>query len=92
MEDYKKIPTTREVWAVIHASHYKHLKVFSTYSNPHGDDGMSIIPTMMTEYGFVDSDYPIIGAETTWSKQSDGTRADEKTRYWICVAIEQETP
>jgi len=83
--NYMKVATTPEVWAVIRASH-PDLQVFSTYSNPDGNDGMSSQPQMMTEYGFLHCDEPIIGALTTWEKgEKSYDRANEKHEYWLCV-------
>jgi len=94
MNNYKKITTTPEVWAVIRASHPE-LKVFSTYSAPEGDQfGDPDVCKMMTEYGFDGCNYPIIGAETTWDRDPDPKsykRQNEKTIYWLCVGIDNET-
>lgn len=90
MSDYKRIPTSAEVWAVIRARHPE-LKVFSSYSAPDGDQfGNPDECKMMTEYGFEDCDYPIIGAETTWNKSYDKPyeRLNEKHIYWLCVAVD----
>lgn len=90
MTDYKKVPTSAEVWAVIKARHPE-LKVFSSYSAPHGDRfGDPSECRMMTEYGFESCDYPIIGTETTWDKNYDKPceRLNEKHIYWLCVAVD----
>ena len=82
-------PTSPEVYAVIRAKHHTELVVFGTYSNPGGDDGMSIQPQMMTEWGFKDGNYPILKALTTWDKpigdQKEWERPNEKLQYWICT-------
>lgn len=93
MCEYKKIPTTPEVWAVIRASHPE-LVVFSSYSAPDGDylGGRPAINVMMTEYGFPDSDMPIIGAETTWKEHpTDKFKRDQEDhKYWLCVGANDE--
>ena len=90
MSDYLKIPTSAEVWAVIHAKH-KELRVFSSYSAPDGDQyGDHNQCVMMTEYGVPEADFPIIGAKTVWEKDQEGghERINEMTKYWLCVGIE----
>lgn len=90
--NYKKIPTTPEVWSVIRASH-RELTVFSSYSAPEGDMfGDPSICKMMTEYGFSDCDVPIIGAETTWKRHPEEQykRDQEKHKYWLCVGINED--
>lgn len=90
MSEYRKIPTSPEVWAVIRARH-PDLKVFSTFSAPDGNwFGDPDECAMFTEYGFGKSDVPIIGAETTWEKEQDKphNRLNEKTIYWLCIHVE----
>jgi hypothetical protein len=90
---YNCIETSNEVWAVIHAKH-KDLKVFSTVTqssgNPHGNSNDC---RMETTYGVLGSDFPIIGAETTWNKNEElgkeHERVNEKTRFYLfCVKKE----
>ena len=88
MNDYKKIPTSAEVWAVIRARHPE-LKVFSSYSAPDGDQfGNPDVCKMMTVYGFDGCDFPVIGAETTWDRSPENNyeRLNERHIYWICIA------
>lgn len=88
-DDYQRITTTPEVWAVLRASHGKSLRVFSSYSNPSGNDGLSSERQMMTEYGLPNTDFPIIGAKTTWEQgEKEHDRVNVKTEYWLCVAKE----
>ena len=92
MDNYKRITTSAEVWAVIRARHSNDLGVFSTISEPDGDPfGNSCHCRMMTEYGFKDSDYPLIGAETTWQKHpvNEFDRVNEKHEYWLCMPLEE---
>lgn len=87
MDGYIVIPTTKEVFAVLHASH--DLKVFSSYSEPHGSyRGQYNLCGMFTEYGVDGCDFPILRAETTWDKPEEGSyvRANETHRYWLCIA------
>ena len=93
MLEYKRLPTSAEVWAVIKAKHSDDLSVFGTISEPDGDPfGDDDHCRMMTEYGVSDSDAPLMGAKTTWKKhpENDYERVDEKTEYWLCIAINNE--
>lgn len=92
MTEYKKIPTTYETWKAINISHPE-LKVFSSYSAPDGDCfGNPDKCEMMTEYGFDGCDYPIIGARTTWDRDSEKPykRTNESHSYWLCIGVKQD--
>jgi hypothetical protein len=89
MSDYKRIPTTEEVWLTIKKNHPE-LRVFSSYSAPQGDFYSGYTQAcMQTSYGFYDNDYPIIEAKTTWTFQVDRPyeRIDEIHKYWLCIPI-----
>ena len=87
MSDYRKIPTSAEVWAAIKAKHPE-LRVFSSYSASDGDPyGNPNKCTMMTEYGFDGCGCPLMGAETTWYKNYDEL-SDKKHVYWLCVPVD----
>ena len=88
--EYKKIPTTPEVWAVIKARHHNDLMVFSSYSAPDGDQfGNPDEGRMMTEYGFINADLPLMGADTRWDidREKPHKRLNERHEYWLCVPI-----
>jgi len=89
--DHKRVETSAEVWAVIHARH-PDLKVFSSYSAPDGDQfGNHDIAVMQTSYGFETADYPIMEAKTTWrvNREKPHERINEKHEYWLYI-IEKE--
>ena len=88
--DFKKIPTTKEVYAAIHASHPE-LVVFGSFSNSEGSPRFGG-PEMWTSYGFKNQEYPIICAQTKWEKDADGgyKRINETHKYWLCVVIKPE--
>ncbi len=97
MSSYKKIPTSAEVWAVIHARHRGELKVFSSYSAPDGDPhGDPTQGRMCTAYGFERGDWPVIEARTTWDIERDdsgnakSTRKNEKHEYWLCAPVQPD--
>jgi hypothetical protein len=91
--NYKKVPTSAEVWAVIRARHPAELQVFGTISepagNPHGDPTVGL---MVTSYGFPGGDFPVIEARTTWDiveGQPSYKRTNEKHEYWLCHGVEE---
>ena len=88
--DYRKVPTSAEVWAVLKARHADELRVYGSYSAPEGDEfGDPSTAVMMTEYAFEDAQWPLMGARTTWAV-GDITypRVTESTQYWLCVRTE----
>lgn len=88
--DHKLIVTTESVWLAIRASH-KNLVVFSSYSNPSGNDGMTYQPQMMTEYGFKDSPIPLLRAHTKWDRgEREWDRVNETHEFWICVPLDED--
>ena len=92
-EAYNLEPTTAEVWAVIHASHRGHLKVFGSYSAPEGDQfGNPDQGVMETTYGFEGADFPLMKAVTTWDidREKSYNRPNEKHAYWLCLPNKEE--
>jgi len=88
--DYKKIKTSEEVYATLMRQHFGELRVFSTFSAPDGDYfGDPNVCRMMTEYGFDNTDIPILGIETTWDRQVENTyeRVNEQHKYWLCIGV-----
>jgi hypothetical protein len=91
MSEYKTIPTTYEVWKTI-KEHHPDLVVFGSFSAPDGDYfGDPNRGKMFTSYGFKNTDYPIVQAETQWNIgfPDRSVRHDEEHEYWLCVAIEE---
>ena len=91
MRDYKRVPTSPEVWAVIRARHPE-LRVFGSYSAPNGDPGGDCDRgKMFTSYGFEQGDYPVIEAQTTWDFDPEARykRSNEQHEYWICIPIRE---
>lgn len=84
------LPTTAEVWAVIHARHSDDLKVFSSFSDPTGTavGGDGIHGRMETVYGIAGADYPLIGARTTWDIGDNNERKNKRTEYFL-FAVEK---
>jgi len=90
--NYKRIPTSKEVYCAKMDRHYEDLSVFSSYSAPNGDYyGNPDVCRMMTEWGFKGADFPILGIETTWDRQPKGVyeRVNEQHKYWLCVVVEE---
>ena len=92
MSRYKKVETSAEVWAVLKARHGAALRVFSSYSAPKGEPmGDPKHAVMMTEYGFEDGQWPLMGARTTWElTEKPGERKNEQTTYWLCYRTEAQ--
>jgi hypothetical protein len=92
MSEYRQIPTTPEVWAVIRASHPK-MQVFSSYSDPGGRafGGSGETGRMETAYGFEGQDFPTLAARTTWEidPKQPYTRINETHEYWLCVGRQE---
>ena len=65
--------TSAEVYYVIHAKHKKDLCVHSSFSDHTGDgfDFSSGRPEMITEWGFKNSDQPIVKIRQTKENKSD---------------------
>ena len=86
MQDYKRIPTSAEVYAVIRARHASEMQVFGTISQPNGHPlGNREDCRMDTEWGFSGGDWPILGVSTTW--RADDRENTERTHYWLCIPI-----
>lgn len=91
MSDYRRVPTSTEVWAVIRARHPE-LRVFGSYSAPDGDQfGNPGQGRMTTSLGFDGHDFPIIYAQTTWDidREHPHKRINEKNEYWLCIGIKE---
>jgi hypothetical protein len=87
MSDYRRVPTSAEVWAVMRARHPE-MRVFESYSAPDGDQfGDPGKGKMFTSYGFENGDYPVIAAQTTWDIDTEQKhkRVNEHHEYWICL-------
>ena len=92
MRDYKRVPTSAEVWAVIWARHPE-LEVFGSYSAPGGDQfGDPRKGKMLASYGFQHGDYPVIEAQTTWDidRETPSKRNNEQHEYWLCLPIKED--
>lgn len=92
MTEYKRVPTSAEVWAVIRARHPE-MKVFGSFSAPEGDPyGDPSKGRMFTSYGFEGNDYPVIEAQTTWDidHENKHMRVNQHHEYWLCLPIREE--
>ena len=85
MSDYKRVPTSAEVWAVIRARHPE-MRVFGSYSAPDGDQfGDPSEGKMFTSYGFEQGDFPVMEAQTTWDIDTLLRRVNERHQYFLCL-------
>lgn len=92
MSDYKRVPTSAEVWAVIRARHPE-MRVFGSYSAPDGDQfGDPSKGKMFTSYGFEHGDFPVMEAQTTWDidPEAPHKRPNERHEYWLCLPVRED--
>ena len=68
------------------------MRVYGSYSAPDGDQmGDPTQAVMMTEYGFEDGQWPLMGARTTWElTEKYGEQKNEQTAYWLCYLTEAQ--
>ncbi len=88
---YRKVATSAEVYAVIHARHRAQLAAYRTYSAPDGDHfGDPETCVMETDWGIKGQDGPLLGIRTTWEcdPSEPAQRRNEKHEYWLWQAIE----
>ena len=92
MSDYKRVPTSAEVWAVIRARHPE-MRVFGSYSAPDGDQfGDPSKGKMFTSYGFEHGDFPVMDVQTTWDIDPNAPhkRPNERHEYWLCLPVRED--
>lgn len=91
MFEFTKVPTSREVWAVIHARHRDELQVFGTISQPEGTWGNDEA-LMMTQYGFMGAAMPLLESRTSWTinPAKPHERQDEQHEYWLIFATDAQ--
>lgn len=92
MSDYKRVKTTSAVFVAIRLAHTD-MVVFGSYSAPDGDQfGDPSKGRMFTSFGFENSDYPVIEAETTWDicAEEPYKRNNETHEYWLCLPIRDD--
>ncbi len=83
------IPTNKHVYHAIYSEHEEKLSIFSTYSNPTGDDHVgSGYPEMRTQWGFKGADFPIIKCIGT-KKNKEQKEYDYK--HWIFMATKDDS-
>jgi hypothetical protein len=91
VNDYVKVATSAEVWAVIEARHGNEMTVFESFSDPDGtfNGGDGTRGRMETAWGFKGAQVPTLYAKTTWEIDPEATykRINEQYEYWLCVAL-----
>jgi hypothetical protein len=70
---------------MIWAKHSADMVPFGTYSYPEGDGGSE--GSMYTEWGFRESDTPIMAVLTTWPLKNPNERS---SKYWLFMIKEPE--
>lgn len=89
--EYRKVPTSAEVYAVIHATHRGDLKVYGTVSEPDGNPwGDPDDCRMVTDWMLTGGEGPFIGAESRWTKGENHKSDNEQHTYWLWLPVEPE--
>lgn len=79
------VETSKEVYAVIMAKHRKDMCVHSSFTDSTGNgyEFSSGKPTIHTEWGFKDSDYPLLRVE---DEKENEQQKDWETKFFIFYA------
>lgn len=81
----KKIPTTDQMyWQILKDHHPSDLSVYSTATYPGGSRYVE------TVWCFKGSEFPLVGALTTWDSENDGKRENEKHEYWMYAITKED--
>lgn len=91
-----KLTTTGDVYWAILKAHANDLTVFETFSDPDGSFTGGSRGEVLTVWGLKGSDFPIMGARTTWDivrveiggADWVATRANQVTEFWLCKNLE----
>ena len=83
----KWIKTTKEVYFNIYETHKEDLGVFSSFSNP-TPSHLQHTCEMMTEWGFKNSDFPIIKYQRRWDHEAGTDSAT--TEYFLFLPKKEE--
>lgn len=89
MNNHLRVPTTPEIYGSLLSQHLGDLHVFSTYTKVGVTEPERC--EAFTVWGFKDSDWPFMGAESSWLEEPDTyKRLDEKHEYWLCSPLGEE--
>lgn len=86
--NYKSIPTSVEVYAVIFARHKDQLEPYGSYSDPTGTSfgGDGTMGQMNTVYAI--EGCPVIEINTKW-EITNNVPHEYVSQYWLCIALEE---
>ncbi len=94
MNDYRRIPTSAEVAAVIRARHGIELVPFASFTDPCGtaNGGPGDRGVMETAYGIRGTDFPILYLRTEWeiAPNKPISISGQIHSYWLCIAKAEE--
>jgi hypothetical protein len=89
VEDFERIPTSPEVYAVIMARHREHMTCYGSFSDPDGtfNGGPGERGRMVTTWAIAGCDFPILEIRTSWDidHEKPHKRINEKHEHWLCV-------
>lgn len=90
---YRKVETSKDVYSHIRTKHADSLIVFGTVSHPCGDQfGNPDEARMYTEWGFKDSDVPLVAIDERWAvcRDAPNQRNEYDIRYYLFAAREND--
>lgn len=93
--EFERIPTSAEVYAVLRARHGDQMRVYASFSDPDGtfNGGPGEIGRMDTIWSIDGCDFPILEIKTTWD--IDPVRPHQRTNvessYWLLVGRKEES-
>lgn len=87
--DYTRIPTSPEVYAVLRARHGDQMRVYASFSDPDGtfNGGPGEVGRMDTIWSIDGCDFPILEVKTTWDIDFERPhhRVNPKSAYWLLI-------
>ena len=84
------IKTDKHVFGVIYNEHIEEFGVYSSFSNPCPSE-LSMQRQMVTEWGFKDSNRPLIKSIHMWDEEvPNGKRINQTDEYYIWCAKEED--
>lgn len=89
-DNYSRLLTSAEVYAVIMAKHREQMSCFASFSDPDGtfNGGPGVEGRMETVWGIAGTDYPLLEIRTSWKINPNATyaRLEEKHSYFLLCA------
>ncbi|MCA7900719.1 hypothetical protein LGM39_15170 [Burkholderia cepacia] len=88
-DDFKRIPTSAEVYAVLMARHKDQMSCYGSFSDPDGmfNGGPGERGRMHTLWALADTDFPILEIHTEWEidPAQPSKRLNMTSKHWLIV-------